>query len=65
MRRTNIDELPTFNVYEIFLSVIGPRPHMLIRYQQYSEVINNYPGTFMPSPEFQAQVAQFRGETKN
>lgn len=67
MRRTNIDELPQFfNVFWGTMSVIGPRPHMLVHTEQYSELINNYLVRHYAKPGISgwAQVNGFRGETK-
>ncbi len=66
MRRTSIDELPQFiNVWLGDMSIVGPRPHMLIHTQQYSELISSYMVRHFAKPGITgyAQVTGFRGET--
>ena len=67
MRRTNIDELPQFfNVLKGDMSIVGPRPHMLMHTTMYNKLINNYMIRLFCKPGITgwAQVTGFRGETK-
>ena len=66
MRRTSIDELPQFiNVWLGDMSIVGPRPHMLMHTKQYSELIASYMVRHFAKPGITgyAQVTGFRGET--
>lgn len=67
MRRTNIDELPQFfNVLKGDMSIVGPRPHMLMHTNVYGKLIKNYMARLFCKPGITgwAQVTGFRGETK-
>lgn len=67
MRKTNIDELPQFiNVLLGDMSVVGPRPHMLLHTEEYSKLIDMYMVRHFVKPGITgwSQVTGFRGETK-
>lgn len=67
MRKYNIDELPQFwNVLKGDMSIVGPRPHMLLHTEMYSQQIGKYMVRHFVKPGITgwAQVTGFRGETK-
>ena len=67
MRSTNIDEFPQFiNVFLGSMSLVGPRPHMLLHTEEYSKIINRYMVRHYVKPGITgwAQINGFRGETK-
>lgn len=66
LRRTSLDELPQFfNVLQGYMSVVGPRPHMLKHTEQYSAIIDHYMARQFLKPGITgwAQVNGYRGET--
>jgi putative colanic acid biosynthesis UDP-glucose lipid carrier transferase len=67
MRRTNIDEFPQFfNVLKGDMSIVGPRPHMMLHTEVYGKLIDKYMVRHFCRPGITgwAQVTGFRGETK-
>lgn len=67
MRRSNIDEFPQFfNVLKGDMSMVGPRPHMVLHTEMYSKLIGEYMVRHFIKPGITglAQVTGFRGETK-
>jgi putative colanic acid biosysnthesis UDP-glucose lipid carrier transferase len=67
LRKTNLDELPQFfNVLFGNMSVVGPRPHMLLHTETYSKILEEYMIRHFVKPGVTgwAQVNGFRGEIK-
>ncbi|MEL7340882.1 MAG: undecaprenyl-phosphate glucose phosphotransferase, partial [Bacteroidota bacterium] len=68
MRRMSIDEMPQFvNVLLGQMSVVGPRPHMLLHTEEYSQIIDKYLVRHFITPGItgHAQVHGLRGGTSD
>jgi putative colanic acid biosynthesis UDP-glucose lipid carrier transferase len=68
LRKTSLDEMPQFlNVFLGHMSLVGPRPHMIIHNRRFSEIMDKYHVRTFAKPGITglAQMSGFRGEAKN
>lgn len=68
LRKTSLDEFPQFiNVFLGNMSIVGPRPHMVVHTKMYSKRVNRFMLRHLVKPGItgMAQTHGYRGEIEN